>query len=164
VPGAPAGWYVTGVCRQSCRAQARRGTYGITGRPPAAHRSLDPHKESERDKEETWLNKKQNSRNVFSEYPKLTPTHSKKSWREQESEGNHQLILTLHQHLNEQKKSQVKQSATPHITRKRSDGDVGFSALYLFCFQQYFLKKDEEVVGISLHEFLQTPAAYAQSS
>lgn len=42
--------------------------------------------------------------------------------------------------------------------------NVGFSALDLLCFPQYFLQKDEEVVGISFHKFLQTPAVYAQPS
>lgn len=43
---------------------------------------------------------------------------------------------------------------------KKTDG----FHLHLFRFPQYFLQQDQEVVRISLHQFLQTPAVYAESS
>lgn len=50
VLGAPAGWCPVSSCRRSCRVQARSGTRGTAGRPPAARCTLEPDKASIRPK------------------------------------------------------------------------------------------------------------------
>ncbi|TNN29538.1 hypothetical protein EYF80_060313 [Liparis tanakae] len=70
----------------------------------------------------------------------ITSAHSEEGGGEEEREGHHQLVATLLQHL-----------------------DKGRDALHLRRLAQQLLQQDEEVVGISLHEFLQTPAVDAQS-
>lgn len=50
-----------------------------------------------------------------------------------------------------------------HVAEDRLDDRVALLTPHLLCFPQQSLQENEEVVRISLHKFLQTPAVYAQA-
>lgn len=151
---APAGWCGAGVYWPSSTAQARTGTCGTAGKPPAARHSLELHVESERGRQETTdvgKKKKKRKKYIFNRFYRaintskptttdhelqpLTFRRVEENKRERGTTSSYWLCSST---CERRENPELKPAVIHHITPNSAENNVGF-ALHLFCFLQYFL-------------------------